>query len=228
MRELIINRMTVTDTLPFFHRMDSYSEIEQGIYSQGFRYPAGLDEAGRGPLAGPVVAAAVIFQPDTELKGVTDSKKLSAAKRDDLFDEIQARALATGIGICDHKEIDDLNILQASILAMHKAVSALGHPPDFLLVDGNHFHHPTLPFQTIVKGDSKCFSIAAASILAKVTRDRIMIELHDQFPSYGFAQHKGYPTKQHIDAIAQHGYSGVHRRSFIVKKLAQLEVFESQ
>lgn len=208
--------------------MDSYSEIEKGIIAQGYMYPAGLDEAGRGPLAGPVVAAAVIFKPGVELQGVTDSKKLSAAKREALFEDIRTKALATAIGICDHKEIDKLNILQASIKAMHKAVAALKQRPDFLLVDGNYFHHPALPFQTIVKGDSKCFCIAAASILAKVTRDRIMMELHDHYPVYGFNRHKGYPTQQHIEAIAKYGYSNVHRRSFTVKKLAQMEVFEAR
>lgn len=183
------------------------------------QYVAGIDEAGRGPLAGPVVAAAVIFAPGVMIDGVNDSKKLTENKRNDLFHHIHDRALTVGIGVVGHEVIDRINILQASFLAMNKALEHLRITPQQLLVDGNFFRHEVYPVENIVKGDARSHTIAAASIIAKVTRDAFMVELHDQFPQYGFAKHKGYGTKAHIDAIRQFGYSPVHRKSFHVEQL---------
>lgn len=205
--------------------MHSQTAFEQGLSSRGYRAIAGVDEAGRGPLAGPVVAAAVIAGPDTRIEGVADSKKLSPARRTELAARIRECALAVGVGMASHREIDEINILQASILAMHRAVENLPLPPDFLLVDGNRFHHPALPFETVVKGDATCFAIAAASIIAKVERDACMEQLDALWPEYGFARHKGYPTAEHIDAIRRLGFTPVHRRTFIVKQLVQTEAF---
>lgn len=198
------------------------SGIERECRARGFRRIAGLDEAGRGPLAGPVVAAAVLLAEETEIPGVDDSKKLSTRERGRLFDEIHSRALAVGVGAVSPREIDERNILQASILAMHLAVERLPLQPEFLLVDGNRFHHPRLPFRTVVRGDASCLCIAAASIIAKVTRDRIMVELDALYPEYGFARHKGYPTRRHIDALREFGPSEIHRRSFVVKQLQHI------
>lgn len=205
--------------------MYKHTGLELDVIALGFTSLAGLDEAGRGPLAGPVVASAVIFNPGTELMGIDDSKKLTHGERERLSSLIMERAAGIGIGIASHVEIDCINILQASILAMHRAVEHLPVPPSYLLVDGNSFHHPALPFRTIVKGDSKCFTIAAASIVAKVERDKLMQKYHKQYPEYGFDANKGYPTKQHIEAIRKHGYSPIHRKSFIVKQLVQTEAF---
>ena len=199
--------------------MNTFSDIEAELFSRGMRMLAGVDEAGRGPLAGPVVAAAVIFAPGTRLDGIADSKVLAHGRRTMLRDAILAQAIGTGIGIADHGEIDELNILQASILAMHRAIEALPISPEFLLVDGNRFHHPSLPYRTVVRGDARCFSIAAASILAKEHRDALMLLLDAQYPSYGFAKHKGYPTPEHIAALRAHGPSSVHRLSFRVREL---------
>jgi ribonuclease HII len=189
-------------------------EIELTLWDKGIRAIAGVDEAGRGPLAGPVVAAAVIFPTGTSIKGVEDSKKLSERKRADLFVAIKEQALSVGVGIVSHDVIDRINILQATILAMHKAIDELRVKPDFIIVDGNSFRHDRYSFQNIIDGDAKSFTIAAASIIAKVTRDRLMLEYHEQFPMYGFARHKGYGTRQHLEAISQFGLCEIHRRSF--------------
>ncbi|PLX33179.1 MAG: ribonuclease HII [Ignavibacteria bacterium] len=199
--------------------MTGLSTMEFDLLAQGYRSVAGVDEAGRGPLAGPVVAAAVIFTPNIRLEGIGDSKALSATRREELSSQIREHAAAWGIGRASPEEIDELNILQASILAMHRAIGALNPASDYLLVDGNRFHHPDLPFTTVVKGDARCFSIGAASILAKVDRDRIMKELHERYPEYDFAKHKGYPTASHIDALRRHGPCPIHRRSFHVRSL---------
>jgi ribonuclease HII len=181
---------------------------------QGFRNIAGIDEAGRGPLAGPVVAAAVILPADAELPDVTDSKKLTASMRNRLFDLIHSRALAVGVGMSDNITIDRINILQATLRAMEEAVGKILPEPDFLLVDGISGVSLNIPQKTIKKGDSLSFSIAAASIIAKVTRDRIMESYDRQFPGYGFAGHKGYGSASHMAAIAAQGPSPIHRLTF--------------
>lgn len=194
-------------------------EFERKYWDAGIRYVAGVDEAGRGPLAGPVVAAAVIFEPGTVISGVNDSKKLTEKRRDELSAVIRERAVSVGVGVVAHDVIDRINILQASFLAMNKALEGLSVPPQQLLVDGNFFRHERYPVENIVKGDARSHSIAAASIIAKVTRDAMMMELDERYPLYGFAQHKGYGTAAHIDAIRAHGYSPVHRRTFHVERL---------
>lgn len=201
--------------------MTGLSTMECDLLAQGHSTIAGVDEAGRGPLAGPVVAAAVIFSPDIRLEGVGDSKTLSVARREETAAHIREQSVTWGLGSAAPEEIDEVNILQASILAMHRAIAALESVPDYLLVDGNRFHHPDLPFTTVVKGDARCFSIGAASILAKVERDRIMRAMHEQYPEYGFAAHKGYPTKAHIEALRVHGPCAIHRRSFTVRSLVE-------
>jgi ribonuclease HII len=190
------------------------TKYEKEYWSNGVLCVAGVDEAGRGPLAGPVVAAAVIFDKDVRLDGIDDSKKLNAKKRDELFEMIEENASSIGVGIISNVIVDEVNILQATFRAMHEAIKQLKPKPQQLLVDGNRFLGNGIPFQTIVDGDAKCFSIAAASIIAKVTRDRLMFEFDEQFPEYGFAQHKGYGTKQHIAAIRKYGLSEIHRKSF--------------
>ncbi len=189
-------------------------EMERTLWAQGIVQIAGVDEAGRGPLAGPVVAAAVIFPKELIIDGVNDSKKLSAGRRGDLFTLISEQAISIGVGIVDHEVIDSMNILQATILAMRKALEKLTVSPDYTLVDGNSFRHDTLRFQNVINGDEKSFTIAAASIIAKVTRDRFMCELDACFPQYGFARHKGYGTRQHIEAIRTYGLCEIHRKSF--------------
>jgi ribonuclease HII len=199
--------------------MDTFSRRETQLFAAGVRHLAGVDEAGRGPLAGPVVAAAVVFPRDLSLAGIMDSKVLPALRRERLDTAIRAAAVAVGIGEADHSEIDERNILAASILAMQRAIAALEPQPDFLLVDGNRFNHPALPFETVVRGDASCFSIAAASIVAKVHRDGIMRNLDALYPGYGFARNKGYPTRDHVEAIRQLGRCAVHRMTFRVKGL---------
>ncbi|MCO8086879.1 MULTISPECIES: ribonuclease HII [Acinetobacter] len=187
---------------------------------------AGVDEAGRGPLVGTVVAAAVILDPNNPIAGLNDSKKLSEKKREKLFIEIQEKALAWAIAEASPAEIDELNILQASLLAMRRAVEALQLQPDQVLVDGNKIPQGlSMPCEAVVGGDALHAEISAASILAKVTRDRQMLELDQKFPQFGFAKHKGYPTKAHFEAIALHGVTAEHRRSFgpVRKALALLE-----
>ena len=190
---------------------------ERKYWLRGQRLVAGVDEAGRGPLAGPVVAAAVILPEWDIIPGVTDSKKIPEKKRERLFDEISRRAVGIGIGIVDHEVIDRINILQASLLAMNKALAALTPVPQQLLVDGNFFKHETFAVENIIKGDALSHTIGAASIIAKVTRDRLMYAFDEKYPVYGFAKHKGYGTRQHVDAIRQHGYCPIHRRTFHIE-----------
>jgi ribonuclease HII len=189
-------------------------EIEISLWTKGIQTIAGVDEAGRGPLAGPVVAAAVVFPSGTHIKGVEDSKKLSEKRREELFPLIKEQAMAVGVGIVGHDIIDRINILQATILAMHKAIDELTIKPEFVITDGNSFRHEDLPYENIIDGDEKSFTIAAASIVAKVTRDRLMREYDTRYPQYGFAQHKGYGTKRHLEAIRRFGLCDIHRRSF--------------
>ncbi len=199
-------------------------QFEHKAQTQGYKLIAGVDEAGRGPLAGPVVSAAVILPDDFICTGINDSKKLSEKKRDQLYPVIKENAIAVGTGIATHEEIDDINILQASLLSMKRAVENLSYRadsnlpdfflPDFLLIDGKFTIDMAIEQSAIIKGDSRSISIAAASIIAKVTRDRIMKEFHEQYPVYNFIQHKGYPTKAHKKAILEHGPCPVHRRSF--------------
>ncbi|WP_051085658.1 ribonuclease HII [Desulfobacter curvatus] len=180
----------------------------------GYNLIAGVDEAGRGPLAGPVVSAAVVLPENFDVCGINDSKKLSEKKREALFPVIKNQAVAFGIGIADHEEIDRINILQASLLSMKRAVEDLTLDPDYLLIDGKFAIDSTIAQRSVIKGDALSLSIAAASILAKVTRDRIMADLDVQYPQYGFKRHKGYPTKAHKEAILTHGPCPVHRKSF--------------
>jgi len=189
--------------------------LETLLYQKGYRALCGVDEVGRGPLAGPVVAAAVIIPTGEEIEGLDDSKRLSPSRRDEIFDQIIQRAFPCAIGIIDHETIDRINILQASLCAMRKAVMDLKTAPDVVLVDGNH-GIPRLPQPqfTVVGGDHLCKAIAAASVLAKVTRDRIMDRYQALFPSFSFATHKGYPTARHIEELREHGPCEIHRRSF--------------
>ena len=188
--------------------------FEEEIRAQGFKIIAGLDEAGRGPLAGPVVAAAVVLPPVERLRGINDSKKLTAGKREEIFSLLLQKAPAVSIGIVEVEEIDRLNILRASLKAMEQAVNNLSLSPDFLLIDGIYLLGLPLAQQAIPKGDQRCQSIAAASIVAKVTRDRLMMSYHTQYPEYNFARHKGYGTKEHLRAIREHGCCPIHRQSF--------------
>lgn len=181
----------------------------------GYKYICGCDEAGRGPLCGPVVAAAVILSPDVEIEGLNDSKKLSEKKREALFDVIKEKAVAYAIAEATPEEIDEINILNASMLAMRRAVAALPVKADFALIDGNCSRGFDIPTETVVKGDAKSASIAAASILAKVTRDRGCAELDREYPEYGIAKHKGYPTKEHMDAVRKHGAAPIYRKTFL-------------
>ena len=190
-------------------------EYENRLYSEGYAAVCGTDEAGRGPLCGPVVAAAVILPRDLEIEGLNDSKKLTEKKREKLFDVIIEKAEAYAIALATPEEIDDINILNASMLAMRRAVEALPKKADFVLIDGNCSRGFTIPTETVVKGDSKSYSIAAASILAKVTRDRICLDDDKLYPEYNIAKHKGYPTKDHMDAVRKYGPSPIHRRSFL-------------
>lgn len=178
------------------------------------RVIVGIDEAGRGPLAGPVIAAAVILNPGAVISGITDSKKLSAARRSELYELINERALAIGIGRADVEEIDRINILQASLLAMKRAFTAMDMLPDHALVDGNHCPSLGCSVESVINGDSLVPSISAASIIAKVSRDREMIKLDGCYPGYDFARNKGYPTRAHIDALQRLGITPVHRRTF--------------
>jgi ribonuclease HII len=187
------------------------------------KFLAGVDEVGRGPLAGDVVTAAVILDPSRPITGLADSKKLSEKKRELLFIEIQEKALSWAIARCSVEEIDNINILQASLLAMHRAVASLAIKPEFVVVDGNKLPKWHYPSQAIIKGDDKVPAIAAASILAKVTRDRELIALDTEYPGYGFAKHKGYPTKLHIAALESLGITPVHRKSYAPVKNAMLQ-----
>ena len=192
-------------------------EIEDGLYAQGITSICGVDEAGRGPLAGPVCAAAVILPPHLELPGLNDSKKLTDKRRRELFPVIKEQAIAYGIAFATEQEIDELNILQATFLAMQRAIDQLGGQANFALIDGNREKDFGLPVMTVVKGDSRSANIAAASILAKVTRDDLMLQLAETYPQYGFEIHKGYGTKAHYEALRAHGASPVHRMTFLRK-----------
>ena len=188
--------------------------MEQILRQQSYQRIAGVDEAGRGALAGPVVAAAVILPINCQLSGVTDSKQLTPKKRAELFDEIHRAAVAVGVGYVDNKDIDRINILQATMGAMAQAIAQITPSPDYVLVDGTHLPEISPPTKAIPKGDTLIRSIAAASIIAKVTRDRLMIEFDEIYPGYGFQSHKGYGTLLHRQAIAQLGPCPIHRRSF--------------
>ena len=189
--------------------------IEKEIAANGFTAICGVDEAGRGPLAGPVCAAAVILKPDTEIEGLNDSKKLSEKKREELYSVITEKAVAYSIAFASVEEIEELNILGATFLAMRRAVDGLCPNADFAIIDGNREPKLDVPAMTVIKGDSKSMSVAAASILAKVTRDRLLLEYDKKYPEYGFAAHKGYGTKAHYEAIAAHGITEIHRKSFL-------------
>lgn len=192
-------------------------EIEDSFYEDGIELICGVDEAGRGPLAGPVCAAAVILPKHLEIPGLNDSKKLTDKKRRDLFPLIQKHAIAYGIAFADHQEIDEMNILQATFLAMKRALSQLAVKPDVALIDGNRETDFGLPVKTIVHGDSLSANIAAASVLAKVTRDDLMIQMTQEYPQYGFEIHKGYGTKAHYEALREFGPCPIHRATFLKK-----------
>ena len=196
-------------------------EIEQSFHQQGIQVICGVDEAGRGPLAGPVCAAAVILPANLEIPGLTDSKKLTDKKRRELFPVTKEQAIAYGIGLASEQEVDEINILQATFLAMKRALEQLSVKPELALIDGNRETDFGLPVKTVVKGDSLSANIAAASVLAKVTRDDIMVELAEKYPQYGFEIHKGYGTKAHYAALTEHGASPVHRMSFLKKFYGQ-------
>lgn len=191
--------------------------IEDTHFENGIRLICGVDEAGRGPLAGPVCAAAVILPPHLQIPGLNDSKKLTDKRRRELFPIIKEQAIAYGIGLASHEEVDQINILQATYLAMTRAVAQLSVVPEFVLIDGNRAPDLALPLQTVVKGDSLSASIAAASVLAKVTRDDLMLAAADTYPGYGFEIHKGYGTKAHYAALTEHGPCAIHRRTFLKK-----------
>ena len=200
--------------IPSSSKMDTFEKL---AYQRGYRLIAGVDEAGRGPLAGPVVAAAVIFPPDYLNDQINDSKQLSAKKREYLYEVIKNDALAVGIGVTDADVIDRINILQASLLSMREAVLELEHQPDFLLIDGLHKIQLPVAQKSLIKGDTLSVSIAAASIIAKVSRDRIMEMYHRQFPQYNFLRNKGYGTKDHRAALKEFGMCKIHRQSFHLK-----------
>ena len=192
-------------------------QIENSLFSDEVCLICGVDEAGRGPLAGPVCAAAVILPVGLEIPGLNDSKKISDKKRRELYPIIKEKAIAYGIAFATHEEIDQINILQATYLAMERAMAQLAVKPDMALIDGNRAKDFGLPVKTVVHGDSLSANIAAASVLAKVTRDDLMMELATEYPQYGFDIHKGYGTKAHYAALAEHGPSAIHRRTFLKK-----------
>ena len=192
-------------------------QIEDTYFAHGIQLVCGVDEAGRGPLAGPVCAAAVILPPHMEISGLNDSKKLTDLKRRELFPIIQEKAIAFGIGMADQTEIDEYNILQATFLAMERALAQLAVRPEVALIDGNRARDFGLPVETVVKGDSRSANIAAASVLAKVTRDNLMLELDEKYPQYHFAVHKGYGTKIHYAALREYGPCPIHRYTFLKK-----------
>lgn len=191
--------------------------LENDLYKDGYSLICGVDEAGRGPLAGPVCAAAVILPRGLNIDGLNDSKKLTEKKREALFDPIREQALTYGIAFATVEEIEELNILNATFLAMNRAIEQLNPEPELALIDGNRNTGIAAPSRCVVKGDAKCADIAAASVLAKVTRDRYMLEMDKKYPHYHFAQHKGYGTKLHYDALMEYGLSPIHRLSFLKK-----------
>lgn len=198
-----------------FERLTLLKKDEQDLYNQGCNYICGIDEAGRGPLAGPVVVAAVIMPKDSFIEGVNDSKKVSEKKREVLYDEIISNCISYGVGIIDHEKIDEINILEATRLGVKESIEQLSQKPDIILVDAlTKIDTHGIPYKSIIKGDAKEYSIACASIIAKVTRDRIMRQWEEIYPQYGFIHHKGYGTAKHIEAIKQYGLCPIHRRSF--------------
>lgn len=197
--------------------MSDMWEIENLHFANGIQLICGVDEAGRGPLAGPVCAAAVILPPNLDIPGLNDSKKLTDKRRRELFPIIKEQAIAYGIGFASHEEIDQINILQATYLAMERAMAALSVKPELALIDGNRAKDFGLPVETVVKGDSRSASIAAASILAKVTRDDLMLQAAEEYPQYQFEIHKGYGTKAHYAALTEKGPCPIHRMTFLKK-----------
>ena len=193
-------------------------KLENEIYAEGFELICGVDEAGRGPLAGPVCAAAVILPRGIEIAGLDDSKKLTDKKREALYDVICENARTYGIAFASVEEIESINILNAAMLAMNRAIEKLAPQPQLALIDGNRNSAINIPSRCVIKGDAKCADIAAASILAKVTRDRLCEEMEKEYPGYGFAKHKGYPTKEHYAALNRLGPCPLHRLSFLKKK----------
>ncbi len=199
-------------------RLKELKKIEQDIYNKGVKYIAGIDEAGRGPLAGPVVVACVLLPQDSMIEGVNDSKKISEAKREKLYEIITNEAISYGVGIIYQDEIDEINILQATKKGVTQAIKQMAIKPNIIMVDAlTGIDTLGIPYNSLIKGDAKCYSIAAASIIAKVTRDRIMREWDKVYPQYGFNSHKGYGTAKHIAALKEYGPSPIHRRSFISK-----------
>lgn len=208
-------------------KWEELSTLEKGLHEKGYQLVAGIDEAGRGPLAGPVVAAAVVFKPGERIIGLDDSKKLSEGERDRLFEIISRKALALGTGIVDNQNIDRINIMQATLMAMKEAVSKLNPAPDYILVDGNReIPGLNLEQQTVIDGDARSNVIAAASIIAKVSRDRLLQEYHKKYPAYGFDSHKGYGTAGHIRALKQYGPCPIHRYSFSIVNEASFDKFK--
>ncbi len=200
------------------NRLIELKKIDKEFYDKGVKYIAGIDEAGRGPLAGPVVVASVILPQDSMIEGINDSKKISEAKREKLYEIITNEAISYGVGIIYQEEIDEINILQATKKGLTEAIKQMSIKPNIIMVDAlSGIDTLGIPYKSIIKGDAKCYSIAAASIVAKVTRDRIMREWDKVYPEYGFESHKGYGTAKHIAAIKQYGPCPIHRRSFITK-----------
>ncbi|MEL7656741.1 MAG: ribonuclease HII [Bacillota bacterium] len=209
-------------------RLTEMKQIEEELFSGGIQYIAGIDEVGRGPLAGPVVAAAVILPKDFAILGVDDSKKLSEKKREELYDLIIECAISYSVGIMDNNIIDEINILEATKLAMKQAIEGLAAKPDYILIDALTLKDITIPQRGIIKGDSLSVSIAAASIIAKVTRDRMMDEYHQKYPNYAFDQNKGYGTKAHYLGIDEYGICELHRKSFLRNYLETIEEIEAE
>jgi ribonuclease HII len=201
-------------------RLTNLKQMENDLHSKGFKYICGIDEAGRGPLAGPVVVASVIMPADSMIEGVNDSKKVSEKRREELYEIITKEAISYGVAIIDHNVIDEINILNATKKGLTDSLKELKVKPDLILVDAlNKIDTLGIPYDSIIKGDAKCYSISAASIIAKVTRDRIMRQWDEVYPEYGFAGHKGYGTAKHISAIREYGLCPIHRRSFTQKIL---------
>ena len=199
-------------------RLTNLKSMEKELYNKGFKYICGIDEAGRGPLAGPVVVAGVIMPKDSMIEGVNDSKKVSEKKREKLYDMILEEAISYSVAIIGQDVIDEINILNATKQGVTKVVEELDVKPNLILVDAlTHINTKGIPYDSIIKGDAKCYNIAAASIIAKVTRDRIMREWDEIYPQYGFINHKGYGTAKHIEAIKEYGPCPIHRRTFIKK-----------
>jgi len=197
--------------------LKTFQKLEKEFFKKGYNLIAGVDEAGRGPLAGPVVAASVIFDKEIKINGINDSKKLSQKEREELEKQIKEKALAYSIFVVDVENINKWNILRSSLFAMEQAILKLNIIPDLILVDGNHGLNLQIENKPIIKGDTKCFSIASASILAKTHRDRLMNELSENFPEYNFHKNKGYPTREHIEAILKFGHCKIHRKKFLRK-----------